>query len=261
MTQMQDNNQNSPAMSAQQRRFTKDVKNPFSTYRELIVGNKNWGWFSAFELYNLFCAPLPSFIGYGLRSFCLSPFLKNSGKNTIIGRGLTLRQPQYISIGKGTIIDDYVTLDVRADSDDSNIGIEIGNHVLIGRQSIIVAKNGSIVLGDACNISSCCRIATQSSVRIGESVLIAAFVYIGPGNHRMDSLEHPIIEQDMEVRGGVKIGANAWIGTRATILDGVTIGENAVIGAHSLVMNDVPDGAIVAGTPAKVIRYRDASRL
>ncbi|MCB0320464.1 MAG: hypothetical protein KDD60_06010 [Bdellovibrionales bacterium] len=58
----------------------------------------------------------------------------------------------------------------------------------------------------------------------------------------------------MDLKGGVTIGKNVWIGTRATILDGVTIGDGAVIGAHSLVRESVPSGAVVAGTPAKVIR-------
>jgi acetyltransferase-like isoleucine patch superfamily enzyme len=61
----------------------------------------------------------------------------------------------------------------------------------------------------------------------------------------------------MEIKGGVDIGENCWIGARATILDGVTVGKNAVIGAHSLVKDDVPENAVVAGTPAKVIKVRD----
>lgn len=52
------------------------------------------------------------------------------------------------------------------------------------------------------------------------------------------------------------IGADVWIGYRAIIMQGVSIGHGAVIGAGSVVTADVPPYAIVAGTPARLIRYR-----
>ncbi len=53
----------------------------------------------------------------------------------------------------------------------------------------------------------------------------------------------------------VHIRRNAWIGADATIMPGVTIGENAVVAGGAVVTKDVPDGAIVGGNPAKVIKY------
>jgi acetyltransferase-like isoleucine patch superfamily enzyme len=52
-----------------------------------------------------------------------------------------------------------------------------------------------------------------------------------------------------------RVGRRASIGSNATILCGITIGENAMIGAGSVVTKDVPPGAVVAGNPAKVLRY------
>lgn len=52
------------------------------------------------------------------------------------------------------------------------------------------------------------------------------------------------------------IGNDVWVGCNATILRGVTIGDGAVVGANSLVNKDVPPYAIVAGNPAKVIKFR-----
>ena len=54
----------------------------------------------------------------------------------------------------------------------------------------------------------------------------------------------------------VTVGNDVWIGARAIIMDGIKIGDGAIIGANSVVTKDVPPYAIVAGCPAKLIRYR-----
>ncbi len=57
------------------------------------------------------------------------------------------------------------------------------------------------------------------------------------------------------VRGRIIVGDDAWIGTGAIILPSVTIGECAIIGAGAVVTEDVPPYAVVAGVPAKLVRY------
>lgn len=57
-------------------------------------------------------------------------------------------------------------------------------------------------------------------------------------------------------KGDTVIGHDVWIGYQATILPGVSIGNGAVIGAKAVVSRDVPPYAIVAGNPARVVRYR-----
>ncbi len=58
-------------------------------------------------------------------------------------------------------------------------------------------------------------------------------------------------------KGPITIENEAWVGTAAIILSGVTIGEGAVVAAGAVVTRDVPAGAIVAGNPARIIKYRN----
>jgi acetyltransferase-like isoleucine patch superfamily enzyme len=106
----------------------------------------------------------------------------------------------------------------------------------------------------------------RGNTRIGRYCSIADGVYILNANHPLrfrstypfyiiHGLEH--VEKRLIVRGSKDIGNDVWIGQNAIILPSVKrIGDGAVIGAGSRVTKDVPDFAIVAGNPARVIRYR-----
>lgn len=61
---------------------------------------------------------------------------------------------------------------------------------------------------------------------------------------------------DTTSKGSVIIANDVWIGARATILSGVTIGDGAVVAADAVVTHDVPPYAIVAGNPARIVRFR-----
>lgn len=247
-----------PAMTPQQRQLSASGLSALATYRHVMVGDASWATFAGFEAYRLFFTNMESFLGMGFRRLLLPAFLKSCGKGPIVGAGVTIRQPHRISFGKKVVLDDRAMVDVRTKpGESSDAGIELGDHVYIGRGSVVAAKYGRVKLGRAVNVGFSSRISTRETIEIGESVLIASYVYIGAGNHGSSDLNVPVMEQPMETKGGVVIGDNAWIGAKATVLDGVKIGRDAIVGAHSLVREDVPERAIVAGTPAKIIRYRE----
>jgi len=243
------------SMTPNQRQFNAEASSAFTKYRELVSGSSLILPWLAYEFYSLFLAPLPGFLGLSLRSLFAPFFFGSVAGRVAIERGGTVRNSNNIFLGKGVIIDQNVVLDARKGKS-LEPKLILGNNCFVGSNSLLLAKGGNIELGSSVNISTSCRIASEGPIKIGNSVLISSYCYIGPGNHNISDLNVSVMEQGMEKGRGVVIGNNCWLGARVTILDGVTIGDNAVIGAHSLVREDVPPNAIVAGTPAKLIKYR-----
>ena len=94
------------------------------------------------------------------------------------------------------------------------------------------------------------------TVRIGKNVMMGQDVIILTMNHKFSRTDTPMIEQGLQEEMPVKIVDDVWICVRVIILPGVTIGSGAIIGAGTVVSKDVPDWAIVAGSSARILRYR-----
>ena len=123
--------------------------------------------------------------------------------------------------------------------------------------------SGSIRIGEMSYIGDDCLLSAAGGIEVGSGVLIAHGVQI------FDNDSHPV---DSEARsrdykalltGGpresvaiapVRIGNSAWVGFGAVILKGVQIGARAVVAAGSVVVSDVPEGTVVAGNPARVVK-------
>jgi acetyltransferase-like isoleucine patch superfamily enzyme len=104
-------------------------------------------------------------------------------------------------------------------------------------------------LGERVFINSGCRFQDQGGITIGDDCLIGHDVVMATLNHDMD----PARRADLHP-APIVVGDRVWIGAKATVLPGVTIGEDAVVGAAAVVTKDVPAGAVVVGSPARVVR-------
>ena len=141
--------------------------------------------------------------------------------------------------------------DVRLSKFINLYGCEIGDETKIGA-FVEIQKNASV--GRRCKISShtfvCEGVEIQDNVFIGHSV-----TFINDSYPRATTASGELqTEDDWKVERTV-ISKGASIGSGSTILSNITVGENAIVGAGSVVTKDVPANAVVAGNPAKVLRY------
>ena len=146
--------------------------------------------------------------------------------------------------------------DVRLSQFINMYGCEIGDETRIGA-FVEVQKNAYI--GKRCKISShsfiCEGVIIEDNVFIGHGVMFINDVY--PRATTTDG--SPQTESDWKVeRTVIKKGSS--IASNATILSNTVIGENAIVGAGSVVTKDVPRNAIVAGNPARILRFIDEAK-
>jgi acetyltransferase-like isoleucine patch superfamily enzyme len=137
-------------------------------------------------------------------------------------------------IGEGTVVYDQVNMDK----------CKIGKNCKV---DAFVYIEGEVKIGDNCKI--------RPFVFIPNGVTIDDNVFIGPGvtftNDRYPKASGEWKLLPTRIKNGASIGAGA------VILPGITIGKNAIVGAGAIVTENVPDKAVVAGNPARILRYSD----
>lgn len=111
-----------------------------------------------------------------------------------------------------------------------------------------------ISIGDNSGIGIKCKV--RGPLSIGDNVMMGPEVMVLTSIHGFNDTTRPMCMQSNSERIKVTIGSDVWIGARAIIMPGVTIGDGVVIGAGAIVTKDVPNWAVVAGVPAKIIKYR-----
>lgn len=140
----------------------------------------------------------------------------------------------------------------------------IGRNTRVWQYCVVFER---AVIGENCNL--CAHTLIENDVVIGNNVTVKSGVFIWDGTRIGDNVfigpnatftndpmprsrQHPDAFMGITVKEGASIGANA------TLLPGITIGCHAMVGAGAVVTKDVPDRAVVAGNPARVIRYLES---
>ncbi|MDP5171527.1 MAG: acyltransferase [Bacteroidia bacterium] len=119
----------------------------------------------------------------------------------------------------------------------------------VNQTRLSVGKGAILEIGSDCRINGP-TISANNKVIIGNHCRIAPHVII------MDDDFHDVSNRQAGGKGGeIIIKDHAWVATRAMVLKGVTIGRRAVVASGAVVTKDVPDYAVVAGVPAKILRY------
>lgn len=115
-----------------------------------------------------------------------------------------------------------------------------------------------IIIGDNVNFNTDIHIGCINKIEIGNNCLFASRIYITDHDHgdtSLDSLLLPPAKRKLVSKGPVIIKDNVWVGEGVAILSGVTIGENSIIATNAVVTKDVPANSVVAGIPAKIVKY------
>ena len=153
---------------------------------------------------------------------------KSFGHGVVVGRGALAKHLETFEIGDGVFIGEQVFIQGRIDG-----RCVIGNHAWLGPQSYFDARD----------------LVIEDSVGWGPGAKVLGSMHTG------EPAGVPVIQTDLVIQP-VRIGAWADIGVNAVVLPGVTIGKGAIVGAGSVVTDDVAPFAIVAGVPARFIRWR-----
>jgi acetyltransferase-like isoleucine patch superfamily enzyme len=135
--------------------------------------------------------------------------------------------------------------------------LRIGRWAWIGDASKIRVHEGEVSIGAKTVMGQECTISAYQHVEIGRECIVADRVMLIDFDHGVVEVERPIRLQGIYKRD-VRVGHNVWIGYGACILRGVNVGDNSIVGTSAVVTDDVPENAVVAGVPARVIRMREA---
>lgn len=188
-------------------------------------------------IFNVLIFPKRSMYVAALRGFLLTPFMIGPARVRFVMGGVFLEDISKIFLDTDAIIKENVRV---------KGGLKLGNRSYIERDTVV---NGPVVIGARCFVNHGSEINAETTIEDN--------VIIGPGVKFL-SKTHETGSEDF--RAGnlhhlpITVKKGVWIGGGAIILGGVTVGRGSIVGAGSVVVEDVPENAICAGNPARVIK-------
>jgi acetyltransferase-like isoleucine patch superfamily enzyme len=133
----------------------------------------------------------------------------------------------------------------------------LGRWVHIGDENRVRCHEGVLTIGDKVVLGRDNTFNCYLDIEVGDSTIIADWVYICDFDHVTEDLHVPIKDQGI-VKSPVRIGPDTWVGVKASVLRGAFIGRGTVVAAHAVVRDGTyPDHAILGGTPARVLKDRN----
>lgn len=168
-------------------------------------------------------------------------------------RSLNCRISEGVLLGKSLYVNNSCLIgDIEIGDNCKLYHCDISGDVRIGRYSSIYgpgtaihAKLNEITIGSFCSIAKNVQIIEYNHFLNKPSTYYVNQNIFGSG-----------INNDVTSSGPIVIGHDVWIGVNSVILSGVKVGDGAVIAAGSVVTKDVPDFAIIAGNPGRVVKFR-----
>lgn len=137
--------------------------------------------------------------------------------------------------------------------------LTFGKRVYIwGWFTVVNAKN--VHLGRRCAINHGVFLLGRDEITIGNNVILSANCMLLDTGLDLEHYLDVKTPNKSHVKSYIRIEDNVWVGAGAIILPGVTIRKNSIVGAGAVVTKDVPEGVVVAGNPARIIRVLNAPK-
>ncbi len=227
-----------------------------SKYQKIIVGDDSWTYLIYFELCTLL-GKFPGALGILLRKVFWPRLFGSCGKGVMFSENTVLSQPKKIHLGNNIIISEFCILDARHNDEDKVI--VLGDDAMLSTNVMISCKGACVVIGKNVGLGAQTIIHATNDcpVHLGDDVIIGPQSYLSAGGtYNFDRLDVLIREQGIKDDGGIIFKENVWLGARVTVLGGVTMESGSIAAAGAVVNKSVPENAICAGVPARVIKTR-----